>query len=40
VFGTAGPKADSSFSKKVKEVIIEVYGMYICIHESMSAIYR
>ena len=38
VFGTAGPKADSSFSKKIKEVIIEVYGMSMCIHESVTAI--
>ena len=40
VFGTAGPKADSSFSKKMNEVIIEVYGMSTCIHEYMTAIYR
>ena len=38
VFGTAGPKADSSFSKKMNKVIIEVYGMSTCIHECMTAI--
>ena len=38
VFGTAGPKADSSFSKKMNEVIIEVYGMSTCIQECMTAI--
>jgi hypothetical protein len=37
VFGTAGPKADTSFSKKMNEVIIEVYGMSTCIHEYMTA---
>ena len=33
VFGTAGTKADSSFSEKLNEVKFEVYGTSICLHE-------
>ena len=38
VFGTAGPKADSSFSKKLNEVKCEVYETSTCLHECMAAI--
>jgi len=38
VFGTAGPKADSSFSKKLNEVKCEVYKTSTCLHECMAAI--
>ena len=33
-----GPKVDSSFSEKMNDVIMEVYGMSTCIDECMTAL--